>query len=289
MAEIFSPRDKILTDVEILSFWEMMFSPDQTRWDYEDNTAFAQKTDAEILDLYRTKIMPRTTTIAYWARAAVLIVRGDSAAGWSSSGMDGIDIKQVSVSLTGDSFLKTAMTGEAGSGSGDADILTKLGNSGERAAALPMTIKGKALALLYVDGHLTNGLTTVEQVSDVVLAGNSANASGRIDESTVGWDPGDGDELDALVNHLTKCIEIDGGIGDNDPRNKIGQHTRQILWVLKGEDRHQATIREGHICSVRPKVDEYRVVFGACWRFGNCTAMIGSGRLVRFGNVRLLG
>jgi RimJ/RimL family protein N-acetyltransferase len=74
MVEIFSPQDKVLTDVEILSFWEMMFSPDQMRWDYEDNTAYEQKTDAEILDLYRTKIMPRTATIAYWARADGLIV-----------------------------------------------------------------------------------------------------------------------------------------------------------------------------------------------------------------------
>lgn len=74
MIEIFNTQDQIPSDSEILSFWDMMFSPAQMRWDYDDNTAYAQKTNAEILDMYHTKIMPRTNTIAYWARTKSIII-----------------------------------------------------------------------------------------------------------------------------------------------------------------------------------------------------------------------
>jgi hypothetical protein len=47
-------KDQALSDDDILSFWEMMFSPEQTRWDHEDNAAYAQKPAAEILSLFRT-------------------------------------------------------------------------------------------------------------------------------------------------------------------------------------------------------------------------------------------
>ncbi|MCJ7737309.1 MAG: GNAT family N-acetyltransferase, partial [Anaerolineae bacterium] len=74
MIEIFNTQDQIPSDSEILSFWDMMFSPAHMRWDYDDNTAYAQKTNEEILDTYHTKILPRTNTIACWARTHSMII-----------------------------------------------------------------------------------------------------------------------------------------------------------------------------------------------------------------------
>jgi RimJ/RimL family protein N-acetyltransferase len=66
--EIFSPQEQIPTDEEILSFWRMMSSPDQTKWDYEDNEAFYSQPDEEVVRFFRSKALTRTTALAYWAR-----------------------------------------------------------------------------------------------------------------------------------------------------------------------------------------------------------------------------
>ena len=68
MAEIFSPKEQVPTDEEILSFWEMMAAPGQTRWDYGDNPAFYRKSDEEVIVLFRSKFLTRTTNFGYWAR-----------------------------------------------------------------------------------------------------------------------------------------------------------------------------------------------------------------------------
>ena len=68
MIEIFSPKEQVPTDDEILSFWEMMAAPGQTRWDYGDNQAFYRKSDEEVILLFRSKVLPRTTSFGYWAR-----------------------------------------------------------------------------------------------------------------------------------------------------------------------------------------------------------------------------
>ena len=66
--QIFSPRDHPPTDVDILSFWQMMFAPDQTEWDYEDNTALARKPDAEVIHFVRNTVLVRETNHGFWAR-----------------------------------------------------------------------------------------------------------------------------------------------------------------------------------------------------------------------------
>ncbi len=57
------------TDADILSFWEMIFAPDQTQWDYEEDLALAQKPEEEILQFFRDQILTRDTNHAFWVRA----------------------------------------------------------------------------------------------------------------------------------------------------------------------------------------------------------------------------
>ena len=66
--ELFSPQEQVPTDEEILSFWRMMSAPDQTQWDYEDNEVFYRKPDEEVIRFFRSKVLTRTTALAYWAR-----------------------------------------------------------------------------------------------------------------------------------------------------------------------------------------------------------------------------
>ena len=68
MIEIFNPKDQVPTDEDILSCWQMMSAPGQTRWDYGDNPAFYRKSDEEVIVLFRSKFLTRTTNFAYWAR-----------------------------------------------------------------------------------------------------------------------------------------------------------------------------------------------------------------------------
>ena len=68
MIEIFNPNEQGPTDEEILSCWQMMSAPSQTRWDYGDNQAFYRKSDKEVLLLFRTKFLASTTNFGYWAR-----------------------------------------------------------------------------------------------------------------------------------------------------------------------------------------------------------------------------
>lgn len=74
MIEIFDPKEQVPTDEEILSFWEMMAAPGQTRWDYEDNQAFYRKSDEEVIQLFRSKVLPRATGFGFWAREGGQIV-----------------------------------------------------------------------------------------------------------------------------------------------------------------------------------------------------------------------
>jgi RimJ/RimL family protein N-acetyltransferase len=74
MPEIFSPQESVLSDEDILSFWQMMSAPSQTRWDYEDNEAFYRKPDAEVIRFFRSKVLTRTTGLGCWAREEGQIV-----------------------------------------------------------------------------------------------------------------------------------------------------------------------------------------------------------------------
>jgi RimJ/RimL family protein N-acetyltransferase len=68
MLEIFSPQERVPTDDEILSFWQMMSAPGQTRWDYEDNQAFYDQSDEEAIQFLRSKVLTRATSFGCWAR-----------------------------------------------------------------------------------------------------------------------------------------------------------------------------------------------------------------------------
>ena len=59
MIEVFCPKDVTLTDAQILSFWEMMFAPDQTEWDYEDTSTSAQKPPDQVLHFFRETLVGR--------------------------------------------------------------------------------------------------------------------------------------------------------------------------------------------------------------------------------------
>jgi RimJ/RimL family protein N-acetyltransferase len=78
--EIIDIKEHPPDDVDILSFWEMMFAPDQIAWDYDENQSMAEKPDHEILRFFRETVLPREMNDAFWARADGLIV-----------GMAGID------------------------------------------------------------------------------------------------------------------------------------------------------------------------------------------------------
>jgi RimJ/RimL family protein N-acetyltransferase len=46
----------------------MMSAPGQTRWDYEENRAFYDKSDAQVIQFFRSKVLTRTTDLGCWAR-----------------------------------------------------------------------------------------------------------------------------------------------------------------------------------------------------------------------------
>ena len=66
--EIYNPRERVPTDDDILSFWQMMSASGQTRWDYEDNQEFYCKSDKEVIQFFRSKVLARTRGLGCWAR-----------------------------------------------------------------------------------------------------------------------------------------------------------------------------------------------------------------------------
>jgi RimJ/RimL family protein N-acetyltransferase len=72
--EIFCPKDANLTDAQMLSFWEMMFSPAQVEWDYEATRDSAEKPPGQILHFFRETLIPRMDGLAYWAQENDVIV-----------------------------------------------------------------------------------------------------------------------------------------------------------------------------------------------------------------------
>ncbi|MBN1935892.1 MAG: GNAT family N-acetyltransferase [Anaerolineae bacterium] len=68
MVEIFHTRDQVPTDADILSFWHMVFDPDQIRWEFEENQGLVKKPDNEVIHFFRSKVLSRETNYAFWAR-----------------------------------------------------------------------------------------------------------------------------------------------------------------------------------------------------------------------------
>lgn len=75
MVEIFDPRAQPLTDDEILSFFHMLHTPDQTKWDYEEPDLEIEGQPEEVLiDTFRSTFLLRQNNYALWAREAGQIV-----------------------------------------------------------------------------------------------------------------------------------------------------------------------------------------------------------------------
>ena len=68
MTDILYTRDRVLSDDEILSFWQMIFAPAQRRWDFEDNSEYAQWPAEKVIHFFRNTVLVRETGHAYWAR-----------------------------------------------------------------------------------------------------------------------------------------------------------------------------------------------------------------------------
>jgi RimJ/RimL family protein N-acetyltransferase len=74
MIEVFCPKDAVLTDAQILSFWEMIFVPAQVEWDYESTSTSAQKSPDQVLHFFRETLIPRMDGLAYWAQEREVVV-----------------------------------------------------------------------------------------------------------------------------------------------------------------------------------------------------------------------
>ena len=60
-----------------------------------------------------------------------------------------------------------------------------------------------------VDRQLADGLAGVEQVEDAVGAGDAPDRRRRIDQAAIGRHMRDGDQLDAVVDHAFKRLDIE--------------------------------------------------------------------------------
>lgn len=64
---VFSPQDREPTDGQILSFWRLVFSSDQLRWNPDDSPDLAQWDDQRVLRFYRGKLANRPNQFGFWA------------------------------------------------------------------------------------------------------------------------------------------------------------------------------------------------------------------------------
>ncbi len=69
MAEIFCVRDRTPGDDEIVSFFHMVFAPDQTRWNLgRCSEEIMSKTDEEFVAFCREKVLTNTRNHGFWAK-----------------------------------------------------------------------------------------------------------------------------------------------------------------------------------------------------------------------------
>lgn len=68
MLEIIYVRHQPPTDKEILSFDEMMGSPDQTMWDYEKTEERLAKSQDETIRFFRDRVLTQERNHGFWAR-----------------------------------------------------------------------------------------------------------------------------------------------------------------------------------------------------------------------------
>jgi len=115
-----------------------------------------QKSQADVLKA----LVNRASSFA--PRVAFFVVKGDTASGWRGRGFEGSvgdeAIQQISLPLTSDTVISSAAkslttwSGGPGSHSEDHSLINRLGEEApQRIVAVPLTVRGKAVAVLYAD------------------------------------------------------------------------------------------------------------------------------------------
>jgi hypothetical protein len=115
-----------------------------------------QKSQAEILKA----LVNRASSFA--PRVAFFVVKGDQATGWRGRGFEGTigdhAIPQISLALSADTVIgsaaKSLTTWSGGTGSHAEDhlLISRLGEEPpQRVVAIPLTVRGRAVAVLYAD------------------------------------------------------------------------------------------------------------------------------------------
>jgi hypothetical protein len=115
-----------------------------------------QKSQAEVLKA----LVNRASSFA--PRVAFFVVKGDTASGWRGRGFEGTvgdqAIQEISLPLSGDTVISSAAkslttwSGGPGSHSEDHSLINRLGeDEPQRIVAIPLNVRGKAVAVLYAD------------------------------------------------------------------------------------------------------------------------------------------
>ncbi len=115
-----------------------------------------QKSQAEVLKA----LVNRASSFA--PRVAFFVIKGDTAAGWRGRGFEGTigdqAIQEISLPLSGDTVISSAAkslttwSGGPGSHSEDHSLINRLGEEEpQRIVAIPLNVRGKAVAVLYAD------------------------------------------------------------------------------------------------------------------------------------------
>jgi hypothetical protein len=115
-----------------------------------------QKSQAEVLKA----LVNRASSFA--PRVAFFVIKGDTAAGWRGRGFEGTvgdqAIQEISLPLSGDTVISSAAkslttwSGGPGSHSQDHSLINRLGDEEpQRIVAVPLNVRGKAVAVLYAD------------------------------------------------------------------------------------------------------------------------------------------
>jgi hypothetical protein len=115
-----------------------------------------QKSQADVLKA----LVNRASSFA--PRVAFFVVKGETASGWRGRGFEGSvgdeAIQQISLPLSADTVISSAAkslttwSGGPGSHSEDHSLINRLGEEApQRIVAVPLTVRGKAVAVLYAD------------------------------------------------------------------------------------------------------------------------------------------
>jgi hypothetical protein len=115
-----------------------------------------QKSQAEVLKA----LVNRASSFA--PRVAFFVIKGETASGWRGRGFEGTigdqSIQQISLPLSSDTVISSAAkslttwSGGPGSHSEDHSLINRLGEEPpQRIVAIPLTVRGKAVAVLYAD------------------------------------------------------------------------------------------------------------------------------------------